>query len=163
MKKLLLILFFLPFFTLAQSSANLLRSTISNSGSSVETINKSIVQQSVGQSSPIGLQNTDKYVIRQGFIHPTHLKRTLPSSEVVDLSLVIYPNPTTDEITIAFNELVKGKVFVSIYDHLGKLVMEKNQQAQATLIYSLNSLTPGNYFIKVSVSNRVNITQISKF
>ena len=79
------------------------------------------------------------------------------------LEASVYPNPTTDEITIAFNELVKGKVFVSIYDHLGKLVMEKNQQAQATLIYSLNSLTPGNYFIKVSVSNRVNITQISKF
>lgn len=162
MKKLLFLLTLFPFISFPQSSSNLLRSTISNSGSSVETINKSIVQQSIGQSSPVGLQHTDKYFIRQGFIQPTHLKRILPVIDAVDLSLVIYPNPTTDEITIAFNELVTGKVFVSIYDQLGKLVMEENQQAQATLIYSLNSLKPGNYYIKVSVSNGVKVTQISK-
>ena len=52
MKKLLLILFCLPLLTLAQSSTNLLRSTISNSGSSTQTNNKYIVQQSVGQSQP---------------------------------------------------------------------------------------------------------------
>ena len=54
MKKLLLILFCLPLLTLAQSSTNLLRSTISNSGSSTQTQDNYVVQQSVGQSSPIG-------------------------------------------------------------------------------------------------------------
>ena len=55
MKKLLLILFCLPLLTLAQSSSHLLRSTISNSGSSTQTDNKYIVQQSVGKISPMGL------------------------------------------------------------------------------------------------------------
>lgn len=162
MKKTLLILICLPFFTLAQSSSNLLRSTISNSGSSIETINKSIVQQSIGQSSLVGLKHTSKYIIRQGFIQPPHLKSTLSISNAVDLAVDIYPNPTTDKITIAFKELVTGKVCLSVYDQLGKLVMQEYQEAQATLICSLNSLAIGNYFIKVSVSNKAFVTKIVK-
>ena len=56
MKKLLLILFCLPLLTLAQSSTNLLRSTISNSASSTQTQDNYVVQQSLGQISPIGLK-----------------------------------------------------------------------------------------------------------
>ena len=67
MKKLLLILLCLPLLTLAQSSPNLLRSTISNSGSSTQTNNKYIVQQSVGQISPLGLKETNEHTVRQGF------------------------------------------------------------------------------------------------
>ena len=51
-------------FTFAQSSPNLLRSTISNSGSSTQTNNKYIVQQSVGQISPIGLKETNEHTVR---------------------------------------------------------------------------------------------------
>ena len=75
MKKLLLILFCLPLSTLAQSSLNLLRSTISNSGSSTQTVNKYIIQQSVGQISPIGLKETSK--------HTLHLKTACMVIELV--------------------------------------------------------------------------------
>tara|TARA_B100001758_G_C17981401_1_gene388333 strand:+ start:20 stop:514 length:495 start_codon:yes stop_codon:yes gene_type:complete len=162
MKKLLLILLFLPFFAFSQSSSNLLRSTISNNGSSVKTINKGIVQQSIGQSSLVGLQYTSKYIIRQGFIQPTHLKSTLPISNDVELSVDIYPNPTTDRITLDFREAVTGEVLLSIYDYSGRLIIEESQEAQATLSYSLNSLAPGNYFIQVSGSNKAFVTQIAK-
>ena len=64
MKKLLLILFCLPLLTLAQSSPNLLRSTISNSGSSSQTQDNYVVQQSVGQISPIGLKETNGHTVR---------------------------------------------------------------------------------------------------
>ena len=162
MKKLLLILFCLPMMTLAQSSPHLLRSTISNSGSSVETTNKILLQQSVGQSSPVGLQETSKHIVRQGFIQPAQLKRMLAASNAADLSVDIYPNPTTDKITLAFEELVTGKVILSIYDQMGKLVMEENKEGQAELSYSLASLSAGNYFVKVNTSTKEYVTQISK-
>ena len=162
MKKLLLILLCLPLLTLAQSSPNLLRSTISNSGSSTETTNKNLVQQSIGQSSPVGLQQTSKHVVRQGFIQPTRLKRMLAASNAADLSVDIYPNPTTDKITLAFRELVTGKVILSIYDQMGKLVMEENKEGQAELSYSLANLVVGNYFIKVNTATKEYVTQISK-
>jgi len=162
MKRLLLILLCLPLLTLAQSSPNLLRSTISNSGSSTQTNNKYIVQQSVGQSSPIGLQEASKHTVRQGFIQPALLKRMLAASNAADLLVSVYPNPTTDKITIAFEELVTGKVILSIYDQMGKLVMEENKEGQAELSYSLASLSAGNYFVKVNTSTKEYVTQISK-
>ena len=162
MNKLLIILLCLPLFSLGQSSPNLLRSTFSNSGSSVETINKNLVQQSVGQSSSTGLQQTSKHIVRQGFIQPTQLKRMLAASNAADLLVSVYPNPTTDKIILAFNELVTGKVNLSIYDQMGKLVMEENKEGQAELSYSLANLAAGNYFVKVNTANKEYVTQISK-
>jgi uncharacterized membrane protein affecting hemolysin expression len=162
MNKLLIILLCLPLLTLAQSSPHLLRSTISNTGSSVETINKNLVQQSVGQSSSTGLQQTSKHIVRQGFIQPTQLKRILAASNAADLLVSVHPNPTTDKITLAFNELVTGKVILSIYDQMGKLVIQENREGQAELSYSLDNLAVGNYFIKVNTATKEYVTQISK-
>ena len=162
MKKLLLILFCLPLFSLGQSSPNLLRSTISNSGSSTQTEDNYVVQQSVGQSSPIGLQEASKHTVRQGFIQPALLKRMLAASNAADLLVSVYPNPTTDKITIAFEELVTGKVILSIYDQMGKLVMEENRESEFELTYSLANLSAGNYFVKVNTSTKEYVTQISK-
>ena len=162
MKKILLILLCLPLFSLGQSSPNLLRSTISNSGSSTQTNNKYIVQQSVGQISPIGLKETNAHSVRQGFIQPAQLKRMLVASNAADLLVSVYPNPTTDKIILAFNELVTGKVSLSIYDQMGKLVMEENKEGQAELSYSLANLAAGNYFVKVNTANKEYVTQISK-
>ena len=162
MKKLLIILICLPLFSLGQSSPNLLRSTISNSGSSTQTNNKYIVQQSLGQNSPIGLKETNEHAVRQGFIQPAQLKRMLAASNAADLLVSVYPNPTTDKITIAFNELVTGKVNLSIYDQMGKLVMQENKEGQAELSYSLANLVVGNYFVKVNTATKEYVTQISK-
>ena len=162
MKKLLLILLCLPLFSLGQSSPHLLRSTISNSGSSTQTEGKYVVQQSIGQSSPIGLQETNEHTVRQGFIQPTQLKRMLAVSNAADLLVSIYPNPTTDKITLAFNELVTGKVNLSIYDQMGRLVMQENRESEVELSYSLVNLVAGNYFVKVNTSTNEYVTQISK-
>ena len=146
----------------AQSSSNLLRSTISVSGNTTETTNKYVVQQSVGQSSPVGLQETSKHTVRQGFIQPAQLKRMLAASNAADLSVSIYPNPTTDKITLAFEELVTGKVMLFIYDQMGKLIMEENRESEVELSYSLANLAAGNYFVKVNTSTKEYVTQISK-
>jgi hypothetical protein len=149
-------------FTFAQSSPNLLRSIISNSGSSTQTDSRYIVQQSVGQISPLGLQETSEYIVRQGFIQPAQLKRMLAASIAADLMVSVYPNPTTDKLTIAFKELITGKVNFSIYDQMGKLVMEENREPEFKLTYSLVNLAAGNYFVKVNTANKEYVTQISK-
>ena len=147
---------------MGQSRPNLLRSTISNSGSSTQTNNKYIVQQSVGQISPIGLKETNEHTVRQGFIQPAKLKRMLLTSNTTDLLINVYPNPTTDKITIAFRELVTGIVNISIYDHMGKLVMAEDREGQVELSYSFTNLSVGNYFVKINTSTKEYVTQISK-
>jgi hypothetical protein len=162
MKNLLIILLCFPLLSLAQSTPNLLRSTISNSGSSIETINKKLVQQSIGQSGPLGLQEVREYTIRQGFIQPAQLKLMIASSNVSDLSVDIYPNPTNNKITLSFDDLNTGKVKLCIYDQMGKLVMEDYKEWAAELSYSLIDLSFGNYYLKVNTSTKEYITQISK-
>ena len=162
MKKLLLLLLCFPLFSLGQTSPNLLRSTISNSGSSTKTENNYVLQQSIGQNSAIGLKQTSEHIVRQGFIQPAQLKRMLAASNNSNLLVSVYPNPTTDKITIAFRELVTGKVNLSIYDQMGKLVMEESKEGQAELNYSLANLSAGNYFVKVNTSTKEYVTQISK-
>jgi hypothetical protein len=162
MKKGLLLLFCLPLLTFAQSSPNLLRSTISNTGSSTQTEDNYIVQYSVGQSSLIGLQETNQRAVRQGFIQPAQLKRMLAASNAADLLVSAYPNPTTDKITIAFKELITGKVIFSVYDQMGKLILEENRESEVELTFSLAILAAGNYFVKVNTSNKEYVTQIAK-
>jgi len=146
----------------AQSSPHLLRATISATGSSSTTNNKHLVQQSVGQSSPVGVQQISNHTIRQGFIQPTQLKRMLAASSSSDLSVSVYPNPTIDNITLSFEELVSGKVNLSIYDEMGRLVLMENKEAQVELSYSLANLVVGNYFVKVNATNKQYVTQIAK-
>jgi|TARA_B110000240_G_C13450709_1_gene432386 hypothetical protein len=162
MKKGLLLLFCLPLLTFAQSSPNLLRSTISNNGSSTQTEDNYIVQYSVGQSGLIGLQETKQRAVRQGFIQPSQLKRMLASSNAADLLVSAYPNPTTDKITIAFKELITGKVIFSIYDQMGKLILQENRESEVELTFSLAILAAGNYYVKVNSTNREYVTQIAK-
>jgi len=153
---------FLTIGAMAQSSPHLLRATISATGSSSTTNNKHLVQQSIGQSSPVGVQQTSKHIVRQGFIQPAQLKRMLAASNAADLSVDIYPNPTTDKITLAFDELVTGKVNLSIYDEMGRLVLQENREAQIELSYSLAHLSAGNYFVKVNTATKQYVTQIAK-
>ena len=120
------------------------------------------MQQSIGQNSAIGLKQTSEHIVRQGFIQPAQLKRMLAASNTSNLLVSVYPNPTTDQITIAFRELVTGMVNLSVYDQMGKLVMEVNKEGQAELSYSLANLSVGNYFVKVNTSTKEYVTQISK-
>ena len=82
-----------------QSTTNLLRSTISYNGSSIITSNNFLVQQSVGQNSPVGLQEFSDKVVRQGFIQPSILRRMMVSSKSSNLSVFI-PWPITDVLFV---------------------------------------------------------------
>tara|TARA_B100000427_G_C15383617_1_gene540052 strand:+ start:156 stop:650 length:495 start_codon:yes stop_codon:yes gene_type:complete len=162
MKKIILILIFFPAFVFAQSTTNLLRSTISYSGSSIITSNNFLVQQSVGQNSPIGLQEFSDKVARQGFIQPSILRRMMVSSKYSDLSVEVFPNPTIDKITLTFSKIFVGKISLSIYDQMGRLVLESDYESQLEVSLSLADLRVGNYFLKVNISNQQYVTQITK-
>lgn len=60
---------------------------------------------------------------------------------------LVYPNPTSDSITVALPEGSESKK-LSIYTVLGQLVLEKNISTQSSTI-SLKSLHSGMYFYKI--------------
>ncbi len=81
-------------------------------------------------------------------------KKTEPESltdEMGDYSVLIYPNPVESEINIS----IEGKtdvslVEISIYDQVGRLVLKRNESSDKILL-NLSHLTPGSYYMNLSM------------
>jgi hypothetical protein len=81
-------------------------------------------------------------------------KNKISSSEN---SLVVFPNPATDIITIQLNETIVEPCSIEIFDVLGKLVLKKDLNASAgmqqlQLSAKSYNLTRGTYLISLSVN-----------
>ena len=65
----------------------------------------------------------------------------------------VHPNPTTNNINFDFYTSLSGKVIVRIYDYMGRLVDEENQnvnEGNSSLQAKMETLPNGVYFLKVS-------------
>jgi hypothetical protein len=59
----------------------------------------------------------------------------------------VYPNPANEFLTVSFGSL-EGKKSIAVYDVSGRLVIEKNADAD-TVQLNVLEITKGSYFIKV--------------
>ena len=65
----------------------------------------------------------------------------------------VHPNPTNNNINFDFYTSLSGKVIVRIYDYMGRLVDEENQnvnEGNSSLQAKMENLSNGVYFLKVS-------------
>ncbi|WP_124980624.1 S8 family serine peptidase [Nonlabens xiamenensis] len=77
---------------------------------------------------------------------------TLSNTEVVLEDFVLYPNPAQSSVKIGFNNQLTGdKIFVDIYDVLGKQVMSQSYENSGRFEKSIDitSLQSGMYIVKV--------------
>lgn len=70
----------------------------------------------------------------------------------------IFPNPSTDKITISFNEKIIEPFSISISDNLGKNIFSKNYFNESEININISSFSKGIYFI-TSVINEKKQTQ----
>lgn len=73
-------------------------------------------------------------------------------------SFVLYPNPASENTTIAFNITEKNKVSVSVYDVLGNLVSIISQEndfekGNNTISLNTSNLSSGIYYISLEVND----------
>src|SRR5690606_20263787 len=102
------------------------------SGASLEMKNGNnvyVIQQSVGQPSIIGTVREGEYVLRQGFIQPDILSRVAEKNMPLNLQLSLHPNPFQEQISLVFNEEIKGEINITVYNILGALIYTKNYQS----------------------------------
>ena len=155
----------IPAQTPDQFSPLIVRQTISSSGSSSEISfegREYLVQESIGQASPIGsTQLTGKHFI-QGFIQPWVLTKILTPETPVDLAVTIFPNPFIEFINIRFDTLPMTDVNVSVFDILGSEVSRITYASQMQLSIELVGLTYGYYFLKVETDKSQHIEKILK-
>ena len=67
--------------------------------------------------------------------------------------IIIYPIPTQDAITIEFVNMPNTQINISVFDIIGKKVLENNFIATKKVNLNLNSLKSGTYLIRISDFN----------
>jgi len=147
----------LIFFSSSGFTQTLKKQTLSSQGSShfVYANNKSyFLQESIGQASVIKTYDTANHSLRQGFLQP--ISATIISDNLNDeLDGYIYPNPFYDHINIRFREPVYDDITVTMYDVLGRLVLNQVYSPLQLLVLNFNDFSSGTYVLRIQMRSEV--------
>jgi hypothetical protein len=77
--------------------------------------------------------------------------------------ILVYPNPTTGEVTIKFNVPIDGNVTLSFVDGHGRVISnilnEYMPSGNYTYRASLDGFTPGNYYTTMTSVNAISVNK----
>lgn len=145
MKKIAFFLLFGCHYLMAQQSVNSLGGNATGSNGcfsySVGQINyvfsngsNGIVTQGVQQAFEIFTLGTDDY--------PT-----------IILQAIVYPNPTTNKLTLKIDNYTTENLSIQLYDVLGKVILQQKITQKETPI-TMEKLQAANYFLNVSDNSK---------
>ncbi len=82
-------------------------------------------------------------------------------------SISVFPNPTTNLVTVAFDEISNLPVTIELYDVAGRMVrrlLDSEAQTSASYVFSLNDhvSVPGIYLIKINSAGNVAYKKVVK-
>lgn len=156
-KSLPFILFFACSFFGAQAQENnlriLLRSTTASVGTSSQ-VNRYIVQQSIGQSSPTGTFTVGNYEVRQGFIQSDVWTKIADPTTSLLLNTTVYPNPFIDQVHVSFIESITSSIQIEVFTVLGKKMSSETYPIAQKIILDLSRLVSGGYFLRVAANSK---------
>jgi len=105
------------------------------------------ISYTIGEGVAQTLTKGDK-TLTQGF-HQTNIS-IIPVSKMKDLdfSISVFPNPTSDMVTVKVDKEDISGIQYLLFDMHGKLITQKNLEGNETTVY-VNQLATGFYFLKV--------------
>jgi hypothetical protein len=131
------------------------RSTLSLGGANQNQTGRSLsIQQSIGQSSVIGIVQSNNYALSQGFIQPGFGAGENAISDTGQLNACLFPNPLNTNLSIEFSDEISTLINVEICNVLGKVVFKNQYSASQKLEIDLSQLSNGIYFIKIITANK---------
>ena len=79
-------------------------------------------------------------------------------------SVKIYPNPSSDIINVGLGKEWTGKINLKIYNTLGQVVWQENQNINTDVIrLSLSSLPKGSYFLQVQQGKAQQVVSVQLY
>lgn len=130
----------------AQESVNATGGDASGSGGSAS--------YSVGQvvyTTNTGANGSVAQGVQQPFEIP--VVTGLEEAKGINLSVSVYPNPTTDYLTLQVKEFDFSNLYFQLYDMNGKLLQSEKITSNQTSIV-MSNLVPATYFVKVVQGNK---------
>ena len=112
------------------------------------------VSYSVGQI--VYTNNTETNgSVSQGVQQPYEISivTELEETQGINLSVTVFPNPTTDYLTLSTGNFDNKNLSFHLYDINGKMIQESKINVSETKI-SMTDLPPATYFLKVTVNQK---------
>jgi hypothetical protein len=93
--------------------------------------------------------------LAQGVQQPYEISIVTGNEEVNGISLqwVLYPNPTTDFLTLKIEDEIPSQCHASLYDLNGKLLENKKMESNEISL-DMSNYDPSTYFLKVIMDNK---------
>ena len=155
-------MFWLPNASSAQSP-RFKRSTVGAAGSTC-TVNAGshsyFAQQSVGQRSVTGLRSAGHLALSQGFLQP--LGRNTNASNSSTLDAVLFPNPFSALVSVAFREPIEEDLVVVVSDMLGHEAYRARFGPVQRVDLELSKLATGPYILRITSGEKHFIAHIQK-
>jgi hypothetical protein len=151
-------LIFIWFFALCflESSAQVIqRQTTSAAGSTAQISYGNanlLIQSSIGQASVIGIAQTDRAQLRQGFIQPLGARSVRRSSEN-NLEVDIYPNPFREWFNVQFQQELNAEI--TITDLMGRSIFHTRIEGLQSAQIGLDQGAAGTYLVFIQSGNKV--------
>jgi uncharacterized repeat protein (TIGR01451 family) len=90
----------------------------------------------------------------------TQFVAALAIDEFENGSFVFYPNPASDFVTISLKDTTNSISTVTVYDVLGKMILQKKAANSITTdTLDLSYINPGIYFIEVKTENNTKVVK----
>ena len=78
--------------------------------------------------------------------------------EVLENTSAIYPNPVSNNVTIALNLIESNEVVIEVLNTLGQRVMVESSRMKAgenTITFPVETLTNGLYYVNIKIANEM--------
>ena len=87
-----------------------------------------------------------------------------PTTTNERLNAIAYPNPAVESVSVKVvgGLTIAEPITVYVYDQLGIMVMERSYQGQADYNLDINTLSPGNYTVKILHARQSSILRFIK-
>ncbi len=105
------------------------------------------VSYSIGQVSYITNTGSNG-TIGEGVQQPFEIQTLDVKENFKQFELILYPNPTRENLNLNTGELDLSNVDYKIYDSRGRIIME-NSITESESTISLGDIPPGNYFLNI--------------
>lgn len=130
----------------AQTSVNATGGNASGSGGSASySVGQVVFTTNTGTSGSVvqGIQQPYEISVVTG----------IEQAKGINLELSVYPNPTTDYLTLEVKDFEISNLSFQVYDMQGKLLQNEKITVNQTSI-GMRNLLPANYFVKVIKDNK---------
>jgi hypothetical protein len=134
----------LSFTSVNAQRLTLKKSTLSSSTSFVENSSERIsINQIIGQTSLIGISNSNGLQISQGFLQPL----SYDARAVQSWDFIIFPNPSKGQVQLKYSLTNTNSVKIYVYSTNGKLVMSTSVTGDNPIL-DLREFSKGVYYLK---------------